>query len=70
MLGSKTIDSILKNFNKTIVDLRGIAETSEKHSDEFNSKAAELIVKADDAQKETVKATNIANKLEKLISGE
>lgn len=68
MFGNKTVASVLKNFTKTIDDLRSIAETSDKDAQELSARADLLRLQATDAGAEATKAINIADKLEKLIS--
>lgn len=70
MFGQKTINGILKNFNQNITDLRAIAEASDQQLTKINDKIMELKVETADAAMEKTKATNIADKLENLISGE
>lgn len=70
MLGIKTIDGILKNFNKTVSDLRGIAEVNSTKITRTNEEIMSLKEKVTTASDEKNKATNIADKLEALISGE
>ena len=66
----KTVDSVLKNFNKAINDLRGVAETNNLRAIEFSGKVSEFQRKESDAIVEENRATHIADKLEKLILGE
>lgn len=70
MLGTKTVGSVLKNFTKTIDDLKKIAETNSTKVSSLNDKIINLKTEVNTAVNEKDKATNIANKLEKLISNE
>ena len=67
---NKTLDGILKNFNQTVTDLRGIVKVNETKINKFTTEILELKAKTSDATVEKGKATKIADNLEALISGE
>lgn len=68
MLGTKTVASVLKNFQKTIDDLNKIENQSIEKIDKLNTEIMDLKAQTNTAVDERDKANSIASKLEHLIS--
>ena len=73
---TKSLENILKGFNKTINDLRTYAEAQDAQADKAINKAHKLeekidllFEKKDQALSESVNARKIADNLENLLKG-
>ena len=66
----RSINSILKGFNKSITQLRRLAEYSTNEAEAHTVNAEENIRKAATETETATQASRIADNIEKMISGE
>jgi Sec-independent protein translocase protein TatA len=66
----RSINSILKGFNKNITQLRNLAEYSNNEAEVHTANAEENMRKAAVETKTATQASRIADNIEKMISGE
>lgn len=65
----KTVSQVMKGFEKTIADLRLVAEKNEGENMGYKQTIKDLSVKIEDNAREINQANAIADKLEALING-
>jgi hypothetical protein len=68
MFNFKTVDGILKNFNKAVKDLEEVAERETKNVDYWIGQAEQADLFAKEAGKEVVRATKAANKIKEFLA--
>lgn len=67
-LFNTTVDTIVKDFNKTIQRLEELADVEHNKADALNAKANELASAAFGKHTHAKRATGIANKMKELIN--
>lgn len=65
---TRTVDSVLASFNKTITSLEDIAVVEANKATSKRDQAAALLNEADSSDYESVRASNIATKLSGLLN--
>jgi len=66
----RSINSILKGFNKTITQLHRLAEYSSNEAEVHTVNAEESMRKAATETETATQASRIADNIEKMVSGE
>lgn len=65
---SKSVDSVMRVFNKTIADLQKVKDREEEKSDHYNETADEFIMLANEAAVEAQRAGKLIKKLEAFVN--
>jgi G3E family GTPase len=68
MFNFKTVDGILKNFNKAVKDLEEVAEREVKNADVFLQQSDLAKANAVEANREAMRATKAANKIKEFLA--
>lgn len=70
MFVPKTVDSVLKNFKKVVMDLRTLEKENNRKAGVYEKEAAEYTRMSGESRGEANRASAIASKIEKLIGEE